>query len=89
MLERGAELILKLTAPDRLATGTGAGRIARLYHEALDHTMEQMPVVVAVLAVHAEIFHRFRALLATQAQVNVTHRRVQYRIVVDLLHAWV
>lgn len=88
VFERRHELVLEVATPDRLAAGSGAGRIARLHHEALDDPMEYVPVVVAILAVHAKVLHRFRALGGEQFDVHIALGRVQRRRIVDALHTW-
>lgn len=85
MLQRRAELVLELAAPNRLATGSRARRITRLDHKALDDPMEDVPVVVTVFTVHAKVLHRFGTFLAKQPHVNVAHRRVNNGVVVDFL----
>ena len=66
--------ILKLTS-----------RITGLYHERLDHAMEDVAVVVAVLGMHAEVLDRLRALFTEQIQVNVAHTGVDHALAVELL----
>lgn len=85
VLQRRAELILELSAPDGLSTGTRSRGIARLDHETLDNPMENVPIVVAILGVHTEIFHRFGTLFAEQTHVDVPHGGVDDRVIVQFL----
>lgn len=62
-------------------------RIASLDHKALDDSVEDVRVVVAVLAVHAKVLHRLGTFLAEQLDVDVADGRVQDGRVVDSLRA--
>jgi len=86
VLQVRLEFIFELAAPYAFTAGAGSGRIARLYHEALDNSMKYMTVIVTVLRVYAEIFHRFRYVFAEEIHVDVTKRCVDDRRVVYLLH---
>lgn len=81
----GTEFILELTAPDRLTTGAGSSGIARLNHETLDDTMEDVPIIVTVFGMHAKVFHRLRALFSEEPHMDVTHRRVNNGVIVQFL----
>lgn len=50
--------------------------------------MEDVSIVVTVLSVHAEVFHRFRALFAEQAHMDVSHGGVDDRVIVQFLRTW-
>ena len=63
MPELRTKLIFKLSSPDALTPCASAQRVSGLYHELLDHPVEDVPVEVGVPRVHAEVLHRFRALL--------------------------
>ncbi len=82
--ERGVKLVLKLAAPYALAAHTRAGGVTRLYHEALDDAVEDVAVVVAGLAVDAEVLARLGRLLREEFDVYVSHRRVKDGILVNL-----
>lgn len=79
------DLVLELPTPDALAARPISGRIARLYHETLDHAVKHVPVVIAVLAVHAEVLDGFRAVFREQFQVHVAEDRVNDGVFVQAL----
>lgn len=62
------------------------GRIASLHHETFYNAMENVIVVVAVLAVNAKVFHRFGTFAGKQFHVNVSTGRVYCRRIVDALY---
>ena len=57
---------LKLPAPDGFATGAIAEGVAGLDHEALDHTVENQAIVVAVTRVHGKVLHSLRTFCAEE-----------------------
>ena len=70
MPELRTKLILKLSSPDALAPCAGAQRVSSLYHELLDHPVEDVPVEVGVPRVHAEVLHGLGTLLGEELQVD-------------------
>jgi ferredoxin-fold anticodon binding domain-containing protein len=66
---------------------TLTSRISRLYHEALDYPVEDVAVVVTVLAVDTEVLHCLGTLLE-QVDVDVSHRSVEDGSVIESLHTW-
>mmetsp|Transcript_34881 Transcript_34881/g.96257 ORF Transcript_34881/g.96257 Transcript_34881/m.96257 type:complete len:374 (+) Transcript_34881:339-1460(+) len=76
VLQSPMELVLELATPNAFSACAIALRVAALDHEALDHPVEDRVVVIPVLRVHGEVFHRFRALLEEQLHHDVTHRGV-------------
>lgn len=86
--QRWHEFIFEVTAPYWFAASAGASWIARLYHESFDHTMEDVIIVIAIFAVHAEILHRLRTLGGKQFQMNVPTRCMQRCRVVQFLDAY-
>lgn len=70
------ELVNKVVAPDGLTTGAIALGISGLNHEALDHTVEEVAVVVAIFRVRREVFHGQRRELREQLDGDVSNSRV-------------
>lgn len=85
VLQRRHKLVLEIAAPNRLTSGSGARWVTRLHHKALDHAMENVTVVVARLAVHAKVLHRFGALGGEQLHVHIAQRCVNGGRAVDTL----
>mmetsp|Transcript_48036 Transcript_48036/g.118908 ORF Transcript_48036/g.118908 Transcript_48036/m.118908 type:complete len:307 (-) Transcript_48036:958-1878(-) len=77
--QRAVELILELVAPNGGAACAIAERVARLYHEALDHTMEDDAVVVPVGRMRREVLDGARALVREQLDAYLAVARVERR----------
>mmetsp|Transcript_27372 Transcript_27372/g.88407 ORF Transcript_27372/g.88407 Transcript_27372/m.88407 type:complete len:425 (-) Transcript_27372:335-1609(-) len=71
MPQAAVKLVLKLVAPNRRASRAVAQGVPRLYHEALNHPMEQHAVVVAVTRVRDEILDCLGALVREELQVDL------------------
>jgi hypothetical protein len=52
------------------------GGVASLDHKALDDTVEEVVVIVAVARVQAEVLGRARRVLAEETHVYVSQRRM-------------
>ena len=78
--ERAVELVLELVPPDRGAAGAVAERVARLHHEALDHSMEDDAVIVAVARVRRKVLNGLRALVSEEFHLNQGHRQRRHCI---------
>ena len=87
MPKRWHEFIFEISAPNRLTARSRACGIAGLNHEAFDHPMEYVRIVIAIATVHTEILNRFRAFGCEELHMNVTQCRMNRGIVVELLGA--
>jgi hypothetical protein len=79
------DFVLELAPPDALAPGAVPGGVPRLHHEPLDHPVEDVSVVVAVLGVDAEVLHRLRRVLDEEFHVDVAEHRVEDGVLVEAL----
>jgi hypothetical protein len=64
MFQAGMEFVFEVTTPNRLPSSSSSRRISRLNHKTLDDPMENVAIVIAVLAVYAKVFDCFWALFA-------------------------
>lgn len=87
MSQRWMEFILEITAPNRFTSRSCTSWISSLDHESFDDTMENMPVIIAIFAVHTEVFHRFWTFSGKQFQVNISTCRVYCGGIVELLES--
>lgn len=85
VFKRGHKLIAEFSAPNRLSTTSSTRGITRLNHEALNHAMEDVAIVVAILSMNTKVLNRLWTLLAKQFQVNVTLGCMNNRVVEYLL----
>ena len=81
VLQVVSQLVFELVSPDRGATRAIAVRVTGLDHEAFDHAMEDMRVVVAVAAVSHEVFNCLGAVLRVELQIDLSHGRVEDSLV--------
>lgn len=79
MTQLTCEFVLKLAPPQRLATRAVSQRVAGLEHELFDDTVEDDAVVVSLSREADKILHCFGNMLREEAEMDVTHRRVQRR----------
>lgn len=88
MTQRRHEFIFEIAAPNRFAASSSTSWIAGLYHKSFDDAMEDVTIVIAILAVHAEILYRFWTLGGKQFQMNVPTRCMQRCRIVQFLDSW-
>jgi hypothetical protein len=65
------KLVGKALPPDALPAPAGAGGVAPLDHKVVDDAVEDDAVVVAVLGVGDEIFHRLRGLVGVKLHGDI------------------
>mmetsp|Transcript_4898 Transcript_4898/g.12065 ORF Transcript_4898/g.12065 Transcript_4898/m.12065 type:complete len:361 (-) Transcript_4898:789-1871(-) len=86
--ETGVEFVIEFAAPAALSAFAGAGRVAALDHEVLDHPMEAHPVVVPLVAEGEEVLssHGREVRANLQVQVPEVRPHLDIALLADLAH---
>ena len=74
----GGIFILELFMPDGLTATPRSGRVTPLYHKAFDNTVEDQPVVVAVLDMGNKVLYSQRSCFGKEFQFDLPDIGLQY-----------
>jgi hypothetical protein len=80
MLKSIMKLILKFSSPNTLTSSTIPIRTSSLYHEPFNNSMESQSNIITLLSQSYKILHCLTHFLSKQSNVNITHSRLNYRI---------